>query len=126
MLWCIARAVTILALCCAIGLQWLALQSIAWTAMIVDYSKSESLCQAITKTLDGAHPCSLCKIVTKGKATENKSDLQRLAQKVDMICPPGATSRVQPFVRFDYATVTFSVSDVRHCPVVPPPRLTAS
>jgi len=94
--------------------------------MIVDYSKSESLCQAITKTLDGAHPCSLCKIVTKAKAAENKSDLQRLAQKVDMICPPGTTTRVQPFVRFDYGTAIFSVSDIRQGPAVPPPRLTPS
>jgi hypothetical protein len=119
---CIARAVTILALCCAIGLQWLALQSIAWTAMIVDYSKNGSLCQAIAKTLDGAHPCSLCQIVNKGKTAEKKSDLQLLTQKVDMICPARATTRVQPFVGVDYATTSFSVSEIRHSPPVPPPR----
>jgi hypothetical protein len=125
-LWCIARVVTILALCGAIGLQWLALQSIAWTAMIVDYSKSESLCQAITKTLDGAHPCSLCKIVSRGKEAEKKSDLQLLTPKIDMISPPGATLRVQPFEPFNYATIVFSVSEIRHCPAVPPPRLAPS
>ena len=94
--------------------------------MIVNYSKSESLCQAITKTLNGAHPCSLCKIVTKGKAAENKSDLQSLTQKIDMICPPGATIRVQPFVRFGYVPVIFSTSEIANSPAVPPPRLTAS
>jgi hypothetical protein len=119
---CIARAVTIFALCCAIGLQWLALQSIAWTAMIVDYSKNASLCHAIAKTLDGAHPCSLCQIVNKGKTAEKKSDLQVLTQKVDMICPARATTRVQQFVHFDYATISFSVSEIRHSPAVPPPR----
>ena len=35
--------------------------------MIVDYSKRGSLCQAIAKTFDGAHPCSLCRVVNKGK-----------------------------------------------------------
>jgi hypothetical protein len=123
---CIARAVTIFALCCAIGLQWLALQSIAWTTMIVDYSKNASLCQAIAKTLDGAHPCSLCKIVSKGKTAEKKSDLQLLTHKVDMICPACGTTRVQPFVHFDYAITSFSVSEIRHSPAVPPPRFIAS
>jgi hypothetical protein len=123
---CIARAATIFALCCAIGLQWLALQSIAWTAMIVDYSKNASLRHAIAKTFDGAHPCSLCRIVNKAKAVEKKPDLQPLTPKVDMICPAGAITRVQPFMHFDYATISFSVSETRHSPAVPPPRFTAT
>ena len=90
--------------------------------MIVDYSKNGSLCQAIAKTLGGAHPCSLCQIVNKGKTAENKSDLQLLTQKVDMICPARATTRVQSFVRFNYAITSFSVSEIRHSPPVPPPR----
>ena len=123
---CIGRIVTIVALCCAIGLQWLALQSIAWTAMIVDYSKSASLCQAIAKTLDGAHPCSLCKIVNRGKTAEKKSDLQFPSQKIDMICPARGTARIQPFVHFDYVSTNVSVSEVRHSPAVPPPRFSVS
>jgi hypothetical protein len=123
---CIARAVTILALCCAIGLQWLALQSIAWTAMIVDYSKNASLCHAIAQTFDGTHPCSLCQIVRKAKAVEKQTDLQPLMPKVDMICPACGTTRVQPFADFDYATFSFSVSEIRHSPAVPPPRFTVS
>ena len=90
--------------------------------MIVDYSKNGSLCQAIAKTLDGAHPCSLCQIVNKGKTAEKKSDLQLLTQKVDMICPASATTRVQSFVRFNYAITSFSVAEIRHSPPVPPPR----
>jgi hypothetical protein len=111
-----------LALCCAIGLQWLALQSIAWTAMIVDYSKNASLCEAISKTLDGAHPCSLCQIVNRGKAAEKKSDLQVFTPKIDMICATRGTARVLLFVQFDYPTANFSVSEVRQPPSVPPPR----
>ncbi|MGH7984008.1 MAG: hypothetical protein ACREFF_12795 [Candidatus Udaeobacter sp.] len=122
MLRCIARAVTIVALCCAIGLQWLALQSIAWTAMIVDYSKHASLCHAIAQTFDGAHPCSLCHIVDRGKTTEKKSDLQLLTPKIDMICTKRAMNLARPFVRFDYATRDFSVSQIGHSPPVPPPR----
>jgi hypothetical protein len=119
---CIARAVTILALCCAIGLQWLALQSIAWTAMIVDYSKHASLSTALAQTFGGAHPCSLCRIVDKGKACEKKSDLQLLTPKIDMICTKGAVTLIQPFVRFNYATGDFSISEIGQSPPVPPPR----
>src|SRR5206468_7477725 len=75
---CICRVLTIFALCCAIGLHWIALQSLAWTTMIIDYSKREPLCHAIAQTFDGAHPCSLCKMVNKAKSTERKSDLQPL------------------------------------------------
>ena len=97
----------ICALCCAIGLQWVALQSIAWTAMIVNYSKHGTLCEAIAQTFDGAHPCSLCHIVNKGKTTEKKSDLQLLTPKIDMICTKRAITVVRPFAYVDYVAARF-------------------
>jgi hypothetical protein len=119
----IARAVTIFALCCAIGLQWLALQSIAWTAMIVDYSKRGPLCEAIAQTFDGAHPCSLCHVVNRGKMAEKKSELQLLIPKVDMICTKRAIALVRPVFCFGYATSDFSFSQIGHSPPTPPPAL---
>src|SRR2546430_14620160 len=92
----LGRIVTIFALCCAIGLHWLALQSIAWTSMIIDYSKHGSLCRAVAQTFDGAHPCSLCHIVNRGKTTENKSAGQLLTPKIDMICARGVSAVVHP------------------------------
>jgi hypothetical protein len=118
----IARAVTIFALCCAIGLQWLALQSIAWTAMIVDYSKQDSICRAIAKTLDGAHPCSLCHIVDRGKTAEKKSDVQLLTSKIDMICTKRAITLVRLVAYVDYVIGDFSVFQIGDSPPVPPPR----
>jgi len=118
----IAGGVTIFALCCAIGLQWLALQSIAWTAMIVDYSKRGSLCEAIAQTFDGAHPCSLCHIVDSGKTSEKKSDLQLLTPKIDMICTKRAITLVRPFAYVDYVAGDFSAFQIGESPPVPPPR----
>jgi hypothetical protein len=118
----IARAVTIFALCCVIGLQWLALQSIAWTAMIVDYSKQDSICRAIAKTLDGAHPCSLCYVVNTANMAGKKADLQLLTPKIDMICAWHAISSFQPFVSVEYAARDFSFDKVGRSPPVPPPR----
>jgi hypothetical protein len=119
---CIARAVTGLALCCAIGLQWLALQSIAWTAMIVDNAKHVSLCHAIARTFDGAHPCSLCHVVNKGKTAEQKSDLQLLTPKIDFICTKRTVTLLRPFVHFEYSLKDFSFRELGHSPPVPPPR----
>jgi len=90
--------------------------------MIVDYSKSASLCNAIAKTLDGAHPCSLCKIVDKGKTTEKKSDLQSFTAKIDMICTKRAITLIRRCVYIDYLTGDFSAFKIRETPPVPPPR----
>jgi hypothetical protein len=119
---CAGRIATIFALCCAIGLHWIALQSLAWTTMIVDYSKRAPLRQAITQTFDGAHPCSLCHAVNLGKNSERKSDLQSPSPKIDMICVPRAIRLVPPLRRFEYASADFSFADIGKPPPVPPPR----
>jgi hypothetical protein len=117
------RASTILALCCAIGLHWVALQSFAWTTMIIDYSTRAPLCQAIEQTFDGAHPCSLCHIVSKGKNSEKKSSLQSAAPKIDMICVAPLIRVLPAFTTFGYAAKDFPSSKIGYSPPVPPPRL---
>jgi len=118
----LGRIVTILALCCAIGLQWIALQSLAWTTMLIDYSKRAPLCRAISQTFDGAHPCSLCHVVSNGKNSEKKQDLRSAAPKIDMICASLPTSIVRPFVPFEYAAGDSFSFEFGHSPPVPPPR----
>jgi hypothetical protein len=117
------RIITIFALCCAIGLQWIALQSLAWTTMLIDYSKLAPLCQAIAQTFDGAHPCTLCHAVNAGKNSEKKSDLQSPTPKIDMICASPAASLLRPFIPFEYPMCDFHSSQIGQSPPVPPPRL---
>jgi hypothetical protein len=119
----LGRIITIFALCCAIGLQWIALQSLAWTTMLIDYSKRAPLCQAIAQTFDGGHPCSLCHAVNAGKNSERKSDLQSPAQKIDMICALSTGRLIRPFSPFNYMAPDFHSSQVGRSPPVPPPRL---
>ena len=119
---CVARALTICALCCAIGLHWVALQSIAWATMIIDYSKRAPLCRAITQTFDGAHPCSLCHVVSKAKTSEKNRDFQSPTPKIDMICAPLANRIVRIFVPFQYAADHSFSFEFGHSPPVPPPR----
>ena len=90
--------------------------------MIIDYSKRGTLCEAIKLTFDGAHPCSLCHIVDRGKTTEKKSGLQLLTPKIDMICTKRAITLVRPFTYVDYTAGDFSVFQIGESPPVPPPR----
>ncbi len=118
----IGRIATIGALCLAIGLQWVALQSLAWTGMLIEYSKRGPLCQAIAQTFDGAHPCSLCHVVVSGKASEKKRDVQSPAPRIDIICVAHVIRLVAPFALFQYISPDFSVSEIEQSPPVPPPR----
>ena len=122
MLRCAGRIATISALCLSIGLHWIALQSLAWTTMVIDYSKRAPLCQAIAQTLDGAHPCSLCNVVSKGKNSEKKQDLRSATPKIDMISAPLANRITRPFVPFEYAINGCCSFELGHSPPVPPPR----
>lgn len=91
--------------------------------MIIDYSKRAPICQAITQTFDGAHPCSFCHAVNAGKNSEKKSDLQSPAPKIDMICVSRTARLLRPFVPFEYAARDFSFDQVGRSPPIPPPRL---
>ena len=122
MLLLIGRAVTILALCLAIGLHWLAVQSVAWTSMIVEYSQKTSLPEALAKTFDGRHPCSLCHAVQNGQSPEKKSDFQSVAPKIDLICSARVVRLMPPVEACEYQSVTSSVYGRAQSPPVPPPR----
>lgn len=53
-------------MCLSLGLQWAVIQGIAWTSMLVSYSKSDGIVLAVAKTFDGQHPCPLCEAVEEG------------------------------------------------------------
>jgi len=90
--------------------------------MIIDYSKSAPLRQAITQTFDGVHPCSICHLVNKGKNSEKQSELQPLTPKIDIICTKRAITLLPPFFYFGYLAGDFSFSKIGDSPPVPPPR----
>ena len=118
----LSRFLVIAALCFSIGLHWCALQSIAWTTMVIEYSKNAPFKEALAKTFDGQHPCSLCHAVQTGKKSEQKNNV-RTVTKIDFYCATCPGSCVQDFLRFDYsAEATPTVARVES-PLTPPPRL---
>lgn len=62
----------LLVLFAASGGHWMALQSLAWTRMLLSYSRDGRFVEAVAKTFDGRHPCALCKEVEKSKKTESQ------------------------------------------------------
>src|SRR6187551_1842568 len=123
---CAGRIATITALCLSIGLHGIALQSLAWTTMVIDYSKRAPLCLAIAQTFDGKHPCSLCHVVNKGGNSERKQDVQSSTLKIDMICVALAHRIKLPFVSCEYPLADCFSSEPERSPPVPPPRLFGS
>jgi hypothetical protein len=116
------RALTIIALCLSLGLHWLALQSVAWTAMLVSNACHVPLTQAVAATFDGTHPCHLCHAVAEGKKTEKKSQVFPTITRIDLICVTRTVTSLSPWVRYDYETLPVSVSDFPQTPPSPPPR----
>ena len=65
------------------GAHWTILQSVAWVGMTVSFAQKGPLSEALAKTLDGKHPCQLCKLVQQGKKSEKRQDTQKTFLKID-------------------------------------------
>jgi hypothetical protein len=109
------------ALAGSIGLHWAFLQSVAWTTMLVGDLGTFSFSEAVQRTFDGKHPCSLCRAVAQGKRSEKKPDVldlkkfEGIAQSVAIALPsPPSFARVVP--------VSSDLQPLAHAPPTPPPR----
>jgi hypothetical protein len=109
-------------LCLAVGGGPLALQPLAWSAMIIQYSQQMSLQAAVAQTFDGDHPCDLCKSIAAAHHSKKKAETQMSAPRPDLFC-------AQKVIRFcpDETDFKFFLTVVRaleraHSPPTPPPR----
>lgn len=66
------------------GGQWAALQAIAWTRMIRDYSAEEGWATGLKETFDGAHPCPLCERITEEQEKERRKE-PTLPTKIEQV-----------------------------------------
>ena len=121
----LASFFTSVALFLVIGGPWALLQTVAWTKMMVDYSKGAPVSEAVAKTFDGDHPCSLCKKISKVRQEEKKSPLvilqakkegPFLAVKTVRLAEPSSISVCHPFPRMP------AFSDSQFRPPTPVPK----
>jgi hypothetical protein len=107
----------IFALLCALGAHWLVLQSVAWTTMLAGNLRTVSLTEAVHRTLDGRHPCPLCKQIAAGRTSEKKTQFPLPMQRFEFL------SAAIPYVfaaprRF--CLLRISNRSPRSIPLVPP------
>jgi hypothetical protein len=79
-----------------LGLHWALLQAVAWTGMLINYSRDASLTEAVTQTFDGEHPCKLCNAIKQGRAEEKKQE-QRQPKSVSKL-DVGLVWQAAPFI----------------------------
>jgi hypothetical protein len=113
----------LLVLFAASGGHWMALQSLAWTRMLLSYSRGGHIVTAVTKTFDGKHPCSLCKEVARSKSTEPRpTNAMELESQATFVQPALVT-----LVRLEGTSWKLEIpewhGEVRaEQPTAPPPR----
>lgn len=119
----LGRLSLIVALLLSGGAHWFALQSVAWTAMLVTRARETSLAEAVKTTFDGAHPCSLCGKIEQGRRSEKPHDGPVLMANIELFYeaspavlhpPPPAPWLVAPPLAAHART---------QLPGLPPPRL---
>jgi len=123
-----SRWLVVLTLTLALGAHWALLQTVAWTGMLITYSRDASFAEAVSKTFDGQHPCRMCKAIQQGRAAEKQQQQKQLKpeSKLDLglVCQPQAFdfSCKQPRIPA-FACAALSRRDA---PPKPPPRLLAA
>jgi hypothetical protein len=118
----LSRIIVVLALVASIGGHWALLQSVAWTRMIIERTHTDSFAAAVQTTLDGEHPCDLCKRITEGKQSEHQPDKSPLKMKVDLLCELRPIAIAPPSEPVNFASSPSEGTPGAERPPVPPPR----
>ena len=107
------------------GGHYVLLQTVAWTAMVHDFSRTGSLSLAVEKTFDGRHLCPLCKKIAKAHAAEEKAPATvKVEKKAEVFVTSKSTEVPAPIWRsFAYGPHPFVLFPERSdAPPVPVPR----
>ena len=113
--------IAILAAIQILGGHWIALQSVAWVEMVIDYSKQSSVGAALEKTFDGAHPCTLCKNVAKGRGEEQKQRSEKQLTHFEAVLMDGAGLPARVVAEWKYCPCNGVLLERVVAPPTPPP-----
>jgi hypothetical protein len=99
------------------------LQGVAWTNMVRDFAKTESIGTALEKTFDGQHPCTLCKKITETGAGKKDDALASAKTKLGEFLPQSHCRLTRPTAEpFQYPRVAFNKPpEILFAPPVPVP-----
>lgn len=121
----LTKILTVLLLVLTLGLHWALLQTVAWTGMIVSYSRDGSFTEAVTKTFDGKHPCCMCKAIESGRKDEQKQSQDKFTPdaKIKCVLPLELALFYAPVCRELPAPVPAVFHSFQTEPQTPPPRV---
>lgn len=86
------KAVAVALLAFSLGLHWLVLESVAWVAMTLDFSRETAIVQVIQKTFDDRNTCSLCHAIAQGQQAEDEQADNGNLVKIEAVVYTGAAS----------------------------------
>src|ERR1035438_6124590 len=116
------KFLVVVALVLVTGAHWAALQTVAWTTMLANNLRTQTVSEAMANTFDGRHLCPLCKAIAAAKKSEKKSEAVSPVLKMEF--PPVAEKFVlispAPISAFSLAEFSADSSSLK--PPVPPPR----
>jgi len=118
----LGKILIVVALAATLGCHWALLQSVAWTTMLANNLRSQSLSEAVARTFDGQHPCPLCKAIAAGKKSEKKSEFATPSPKLEF--PPAKENPVliAPSNFHLLPQADFFADSLAPKPPTPPPR----
>ncbi len=124
----IAQLVACFAWLLASGGHWDVIQTFAWGRMIVGYSRTMSLDEAVTQTFDADNLCGVCEWVAESKTRDSASGTDTPGDLVAKARPPLAMPPTYVFFHASSAVREWPrheaqrVEQWRDAPPVEPPR----
>lgn len=119
----VIRFTVVMLVVLTLGLHWAFLQTVAWTGMLVRYSRSNGVEQAIQMTFDGQHPCTLCHAIQKGRDSERQREQQQIKPlKIDFAVLSDSTFPAQSLAYPRVPFVPGFPAGRGSTPPKPPPR----
>jgi hypothetical protein len=122
----VRNALLILVLLAGTGAHWGALQSVAWTRMLAENLRSGSFADAVLRTFDGQHPCSLCKVIASAKKSDKQTEFPQPLTKLEFPLTAESLLLVAP-TRFQLMPIGNEfIESLSQQPPTPPPRATCA
>ncbi len=100
-----------LAIFMLLGGHWATLQAVAWSKMVVDYSRDAgSLSTGIEKTFSGKYPCAMCKKIAEAKQQEQqKPTIANAETKIAGVVAPRYCVQLPAVRRYAYPPISDSL-----------------
>ena len=122
----VRKVLLIVVLLAGTGAHWGALQSVAWTRMLAENLRTSSFTDAVSRTFDGQHPCSLCKVIASAKRSEKRLEFPQPSTKLEFPLTTQLLLLVAP-TRFQLVPISNEfIESLSQQPLTPPPRATCA